>query len=190
MESELTPLLDQLLTLPTLENAKLSPDRHWVAFTWYRVHENADVFAVPTDGSAPPIALTRTPEYTEMVSWSPDSRSVIVREDHDGDERARLFRVSLNAPEVLIPLTEDHPPYYLRGGSLHPDGTMLFYGMNYDVESGQEIEPTWIYRHDLKTGKRTAIGRPNRAFKAVPHLNQQATHLIYTRRGRHRVDGL
>ena len=44
--------LHQLLNLPTVQYARLSPDRRWVAFVWYRRHENMDVFVVPTDGSA------------------------------------------------------------------------------------------------------------------------------------------
>ena len=47
--------LNRLLTLPTVLSAWLSPDRRWVAFEWYRVHENLDVFLVPADGSAPPV---------------------------------------------------------------------------------------------------------------------------------------
>ena len=88
--------LGQLLSLPTVLLAQLSPDGKWVAFLWYRVHENVDVFIAPTDGSTPPVALTHTPEYTELVSWTSDSRAVILAEDHDGDERSRLFRVDLN----------------------------------------------------------------------------------------------
>src|SRR5512136_2646736 len=121
--------LQQLLTLPSVLAAQLSPDGAWVAFLWYRVHENVDVFLAPCDGSAAPVALTHTPEYTELVSWIPDSRAVIVAEDHDGDERARLFRIDLNldpagqpAPGPMVPLTEDRPPYFIRGGHLSPDG--------------------------------------------------------------------
>jgi Tol biopolymer transport system component len=87
--------LHQLLTLPTVEEARLSPDKRWVAFLWYRMHENIDVFLVPSDGSQPPFALTHTPEATELVSWTPDSKAVIVSEDHDGDEYTRLYRVDI-----------------------------------------------------------------------------------------------
>ena len=56
--------LEQLLNLPDVVTAKLSPDGRWVAFVWYHVHENFDVFVVPSDGSAAPVALTHTPEWT------------------------------------------------------------------------------------------------------------------------------
>jgi dipeptidyl aminopeptidase/acylaminoacyl peptidase len=175
--------LHQLMTLPTVLEGKISPDKRWVVFTWYRKHENIDVFLAPTDGSSAPIPLTHTPEATELVSWTPDSQAVIVSEDHDGDEFARLFRVDINQPKMMHPLTEDRPPYFIRGGMLHPNGRYLFYGANFDFETGQVIEPTWIYRHDLSSGERVPISRPSIPNWTVPELNKPGTHLIYTRRG-------
>lgn len=185
-------LLQQLLSLPTVRQAELSPDGVWVAFIWYHVHENVDVFVVPTDGSALPIALTHTPEFTELVSWTADSRAVIVAEDHDGDERTRLFRIDLNIgadkrsqPGPMIPLTEDRPPYFIRGGQLSRDGNIAYYGANYDFERGQLLEPTWIYRHDLRTGQRTPLARLLRPAYVAPELNHTGTHLIYGCKERH-----
>jgi dipeptidyl aminopeptidase/acylaminoacyl peptidase len=175
--------LHQLLTLPTVLQARLSPDKRWVAFSWYRRHENIDVFLVPTDGSQSPIPLTHTPEATELVSWSSDSTAVIVSEDHDGDEFVRLFRVDLSHPLTMHPLTEDCPPFFIRGGMLHPNGRHLFYGANYDFEHGKLIEPTWLYRHDLQSGERLPIARPSIPNWLSPELNLAGTHLIYSRRG-------
>jgi dipeptidyl aminopeptidase/acylaminoacyl peptidase len=177
--------LHQLMTLPTVLEARQSPDRRWVAFTWYRIHENIDVFLVPSDGSQPPIPLTHTPEATELVSWTPDSQAVIVAEDHDGDEFSCLFRVNIEQPEVMLPLTEDRPPYFIRGGMLHPDGVNLFYGANNDFDADKVIEPTYVYRHNLETGERIALARPLAANWTVPELNLQGTHLIYPRRDLH-----
>jgi dipeptidyl aminopeptidase/acylaminoacyl peptidase len=184
-ESKTDPFLHQLLFLPEVLNARLSPDGRWVAFEWYRIHENLDVFVVPADGSAPPVPLTYTPELTHLVSWTFDSRAVIVAEDHHGDERARLFRVDLDRSNEMQPLTEDRPPYFIRGGSLHPDGGALFYGANYDFGSRRILEPTWIYRHDLESGERTAVARPQKPAWTIPSINRPGTHLIYTRQDRH-----
>ncbi|MFQ6101159.1 MAG: S9 family peptidase [Anaerolineae bacterium] len=179
------PFLHQLLSLPTVLYARMSLDRRWVAFEWYRIHENLDIFVVPTDGSAPPVVLTHTPEATRLVSWTFDSQAVIVAEDHDGDERNRLFRVPLDHPGEMQPLTEDRPPYFIWGGDLHPDGRTLFYGANYDFATDQAIEPTWIYRHDLKSGERAPIARPRCPAWSVPSLNRPGTHLLYARKDRH-----
>jgi len=177
--------LQNLLQLPTVVYALLSPDGRWVAFVWYHRHENMDVFVMPTDGSTSPLALTDTPEYTWLVGWTPGSRAVIVEQDHDGDERVQLFRVDLERPGELVPLTGDCPPYFIRGGSLSPDGRCLFYGANFDFSSGQVLEPTWIYRHDLSTGERIALARPEKPVNMEVSLNRQGTHLLYCRKDRH-----
>jgi len=177
--------LQQLLSLPIVLDARLSPDGRWVAFVWHHRHENLDVFIVPSDGSAAPLALTHTPEATWLVGWSSDARAVVVAEDHDGDERARLFRIAIDRPGQMEALTEDRPPYFIRGGDLSPDERALFYGANYDFSAGREIEPTWIYRHDLRSGERTAIARPQRPAWSAPRLNRTGSHLLYTRQDLH-----
>lgn len=177
--------IQQLLSLPGILHALLSPDGRWVAYLWYRIHANIDVFLVPTDGSLPPIPLTHTPEATDLVSWTSDSRAVIVSEDHDGDEYARLFRVDIDHPQVMHPLTEDNPAYFIRGGCLHPNGRKLYYGMNYDVTSDQVIEPTWVYEHDLETGKRIAIAKPEKPAYLSLEMNLQGSHLLASRKDRH-----
>jgi hypothetical protein len=65
---------------------------------------------------------------------------VIVSQDKDGNERVQLFRVDLDYPLTLIPLTEPGPNYFIRGGSLHPRENWLVYGANVHPESGEETE--------------------------------------------------
>lgn len=177
--------LSQIVSLPLVGAALLSPDRRWVAFEWEKRHENKDVFLVSSAGFEPPLALTHTPEATALVRWAPDSQSVIVAEDQAGDERVTLYRVFLNRPGTLHPLTDFHPPYFVRGGSLSPDGRYLFYGANYDFKSGKLIAPTCIYRHDLMTGERIPLVIPDKPAYTTPELNPSGTHLLYARKDRH-----
>ena len=177
--------LQQLLRLPEVTSAYLSPDGRHIAFNWNRRHPNRDVFVVPADGSTPPAALTHTPEATRFVSWTPGSDAVVVAEDHNGDERVRLFKVSMDAPGSMQPLTEDGPPCFLRGGSLSPCGRFLYYGANYDFSSNEPQEATWIYRHHLHNGQRDVLARPAMPDYSVPVLNRQGTHLLYSRRDHH-----
>jgi dipeptidyl aminopeptidase/acylaminoacyl peptidase len=170
--------LDALLHLPEVDEARLSPDRRWVAFTWTHVGAHTDVYLVPTDGAAAPIALTATPEETRLLGWSFDSRAVLVAEDHAGDEHVRVFRVAIDAPGAMEPLTEDRPPYFLNGGALSPDGRTLFYSLDYDLASGESIEANIIYRHDLQSGERAPLARTRRAVWYGPQLNSAGTHLL------------
>ncbi len=175
------PYLQALLRLPGLVRPIFSRDGRWVAWTWMRVGPTMQVYAAPTDGSTPPIQLTDTSENTHAVSWTPDGSAVIVGYDHDGDERVRLFRVDVAHPRELQPLTEAHPAYFLHGGELHPSGRWLLYAANFDVATGQQIEATWVYRHDLQTGERRVLARPEHGGHPQPDLNEQGTHILYNR---------
>lgn len=180
-----TEYLDALLSLPGLWSAEPSPDGRWVAWTWFRVGPAADVFVAPTDGSTPPIRLTETADNTIVVNWTLDSRAVIVAQDKDGNERAQLFRVDIERPLVMLPLTEPEPNYYVRGGQLHPNGRWLIYGANVDAETGREIEPTWVYRHDLVTGERRPLARPLKGHYYQPDLSPTGEHTLYARKDLH-----
>ncbi|CAN5242492.1 S9 family peptidase [soil metagenome] len=173
--------LDTLLSVPTLYNPEVSPDGRWVTWSWSRLGPAADVYAVRTDGSSPPVRLTETLDDTLVVSWTHDSRAVIVGQDRDGDERTRLFRVSLDEPGVMEPLTRESPNHYIRGGRLHPNGRWLVYGANLDPESGREIEASLVFRHDLDTGGRLALAWPKRANYHAPEINSHGDLILYHR---------
>jgi dipeptidyl aminopeptidase/acylaminoacyl peptidase len=184
--------LEALITLPTLDELQISRDGQWAAWTWYRTGPAADVYAAPTDGSIPPVRLSETPHDTIVTSWTPlppgnkpVRRSVIVSQDRDGNERAQLFRIDLDRPGILQPLTEPSPSFFLRGGKLHPNGRWLVYAANWDEEAGHEIEATWVYRHDLETGHRVALARPRRGCYYQPKLNEPGTHILYQRNDQH-----
>ncbi|MBI4670224.1 MAG: S9 family peptidase [Chloroflexi bacterium] len=177
--------LDAIFQLPYMEREfmRASPDGRWIAWSWYGIGPCADVYAAPTDASAPPLRLSDTRENTLLVAWTPDSRAVLVHQDHDGDERFQLFRIELARPCELIPLTEAQPNYFLRGGELHPNGRWLVYGANYDFDARRETEATWVWRHDLETGERRALARPTRTRWSAPQLSPTGTQVLYERVG-------
>jgi Tol biopolymer transport system component len=153
---------------------KVSPDKKWLAWSWYRTGPAADVYVAPLNGSSAPIRLTETPENTFIIEWMPDSRAVMVSQDESGNERDQLFHLALDRPGVLVPLTEPNPPFYLCGGKVHPNGKWLVFGANYDVATGKEIEPTWIYR---ATKPRIVLAHPEKAAPGIPERDGQ--HILY-----------
>ena len=116
-----------------------------------------------------------------VASWAPDGESVLVTQDTDGDERARLYRVRLDEPGVMEPLTGPNPNYYLRGGRLHPNRRWLVYSANLDAEGGKETEEDRLLRRDLQSGDLLTLARPERGSIAESELNVQGTHVVYTR---------
>jgi dipeptidyl aminopeptidase/acylaminoacyl peptidase len=176
--------LDQIVRLPRIEQPLVSPDTAWVAWSWFGLHNAADVYVAPTDATHAPIRLTRSSDNTRVVSWTADSRALLVEEDAGGNERARLYRIDIEDPAEAVPLTAPDPRYFLRGGSLHSDGQTLIYGANVDLRTDEEIEPTCVIRHDLDTGVRTELARPLRGAGNVPKLNAAGTHVLYTRSDR------
>ncbi len=177
--------MDALLSVPAVYTYFISKDAKYVVYAWKNVHPNLDVFIVSTDGKSRPMALTKTPEATFAVGFAPDSRSVIVGEDKDRNERVRLFEVEIDKPKQMRPLTEEDPDYFLRGGSLHPNRKWLVYAANYDIEKKQEIETTWLYRHDLETEERVILAKPKKPAWVYPQLNSQGTLLLYNRKDIH-----
>ncbi|CAN5535172.1 S9 family peptidase [soil metagenome] len=173
--------LEALLSVPLLSGPVVSANGNWIAWSWSRIGPAADVFVAATDGSVAPVRLTETLDDTVVVSWSPDSRAVIVGQDRDGDERTRLFRVELDKAGVMEPLIEESPNYYIRGGQMHPNKRWLVYGANLDPETGEEIEATWILLQDLETGERKVLASPQRANFYRPSLNSTGTHVLYFR---------
>jgi dipeptidyl aminopeptidase/acylaminoacyl peptidase len=177
--------LDALLNLPKLYVPRVSRDGKKVAWTWAQVGPVADVFFAPTDGSTAPIQLSSTKQDTWLVSWSPDSDSVIVAQDRDGNERYQLFQINLSQPGEMKPLTKANPNFFLRGGQLHPNGQWLVYAANFDADRREEIETTWLYRQDLNTGKMIPLAKPQKAAYYTPQLNQQGSHILYSRKDLH-----
>jgi dipeptidyl aminopeptidase/acylaminoacyl peptidase len=73
----------------------------------------------------------------------------------------------------------------LRGGDLHSNGRWLVYGANFDFESGMEIGPTWVCRHDLESGMRKVLARAEKASYLRPRLSPDGRFVLYTKKDLH-----
>jgi dipeptidyl aminopeptidase/acylaminoacyl peptidase len=93
----------------------------------------------------------------------------------------RLFKVDINAPEKMNPLTEENPHFYLHGGQLHPNNRWLIYGANYDFVEKKELEETFVYRVDLKTNEHKVLAKPLKATFVTPILSKDGAKIIYQR---------
>jgi dipeptidyl aminopeptidase/acylaminoacyl peptidase len=174
--------LDALLALPKLYRPSVSRDGKYAAWMWMGSGKAIDIYFAPTDASSSPVQLTNTSKHTYLISWLPTSDGLVVAQDQDGNERMQLFKLMLDTPNKFEPLTEANPNYYIRGGQIHPNGKWLIYAANADFSSGEEIQATWVYRHDLETGERKPLAKPQKGAYYFPQLNSTGSHILYNRK--------
>ena len=100
---------DNLLTV-RVADPQLSPDGKWVAFVRTTTDlaagkRNADVWLVPSDGSAPPHALTRHEKTDNAPRFSPDGKSLAFVSTRAGTPQVWLLDLSGGEPRKLTDLS-------------------------------------------------------------------------------------
>jgi len=173
--------LDSLMSLPMIGDSIISPDKKHLALSIDRIHENYDVFLKSSDGTGDLTPLTSTPEYTTVKSWAPDSKSVLVGEDKGRDERVTIYRVFLDNPGKMDPVTEVEPNFFMRGGEFGPRGDFIAYSVNYDYDTKKETETFRIIVQDLETGSKTVIARPDKPTYVIPSVDPNGRYVLYNR---------
>lgn len=176
--------LEEVLALPRVVAESVSPDLSRVAFSWAGRGDAVDAFVTPVDGMAGPVRITSSPDDSYVVGWTPDGTEVVVAEDRAGDERTRLYAVAAAPPHARRLLTDEEPAHFLRGGRFAPDGRTLVYAANRDPATGAEIEPFLVYAHDVATGARRVVARPERPGTGAPQLDERGRRILYVRKDR------
>lgn len=161
--------LDALMALPHIGSWKVSPNKRYIGLTVNRIQDNFDVFVKTTYSSGDLVPLTRTPEITVIEDWAPDSKSVLVSEDKAGNERVTLYRVFLDSPLEMEPITQTDPNYYIHSCCFGPRGDFIAYAMNYDFDTKKETATFRIVLHDLDSNERKVVARPDKP--AFPELD-------------------
>ncbi|HEY9789575.1 MAG TPA: prolyl oligopeptidase family serine peptidase [Candidatus Obscuribacterales bacterium] len=175
--------LEALLRLPAVCQPLVSPDGKLVAWSWFHKADRANIYLVAADGSTRPMPLTDSCEDMFVVSWDADGKSLIVECCVDGNERMRLYELDVESGKLTL-LTDEHPQYFLRGGTRSPNKRWLVYGANFDFATGTALDVSAVYRQDLKTGERKLLALPKRSpenGRNAPSLNAQGTHVLYFR---------
>ena len=178
--SEPERLLDALLNLPQVYGPELEERGRLLAWTQIGGGATPQVWARPAGGGAKKLSSGETFNFFE--NFLPGGEGVLYEAD-PGDERTALYAARMSGERAL--LSELHPPYYRRGAALHPERPWLFLGANYDFERKMTIEPTWVWRKDLKTGEHRLLAAPERAGTHGLELAPDGRHLLYDRQGPH-----
>ena len=101
--------LDDLLTAVRVADPQVSPDGRQVAFVRTTTDlaagkRNADVWIVPSDGSAPPRQLTRSEKNDETPRFSPDGETLAFVSDRGGTPQVYLLDLAGGEPRKLTDL--------------------------------------------------------------------------------------
>jgi len=173
--------LDRLLDLPTIYSAGLSPDGTQLAWIWAKLAPTTQLWLQPADGSVAPRCLVDDGLDCDYFIWARDGKSIIVGQSNGGDERITLLQVFLDGQPPRR-LTPEEPDYYIHGGQLLSDNRTLVYAANVDPENGEEIEPSLIYTHDIETGAKSVIARPEKAAFMWPLVSPDDKYVLYERK--------
>ncbi|MHA1965824.1 MAG: prolyl oligopeptidase family serine peptidase [Candidatus Thorarchaeota archaeon] len=169
------------MSLPSIGFVKVSPDKKHLALTISRIQENYDVFLKSTDGTGDLIPLTKTPEITNIMDWSPDSKSILVAEDKARNERVTLYRVFLDNPGEMMPVSEIEPSFFMHGGFFGPRGDFITYSVNYDYDTKKETETFRVVIQDLESGSKSVIARPDKPTYVMPSVDPNGRFILYNR---------
>lgn len=173
--------LESLMTIPELSRVYLSPEKKHFALMVNRIQENYDIFLGSIQRGTEMVPLTRTTERTILTDWAPDSKSVLVAEDKAGNERMTLYRVFLDTPFDMIPLTPKEPDHFLRGGLFSPAGDFIAYAVNYDYDRKKETETFRVVVQDLESGSKTVVARPDKPSSIRVSVDPKGTNILYNR---------
>jgi len=173
--------LESLMTIPEMGRVFLSPEKKHFALMLNRIQENYDIFLGSVQRGTEMVPLTRTLERTFLTDWAPDSKSIIVAEDEAGNERLTLYRVFLDTPFEMIPVTPKDPDHFLRGGLFSPSGDFIAYAVNYDYDRKKETETFRVVVQDLESGSRTVIARPDKPSSMRISVDPNGKYILYNR---------
>ena len=174
--------LNSLMTIPQIgTSVKISPKKRNVALEINRIHENYDIFLASIQRVPEITPLTRTPNSTMLVDWAPDSKSVLVAEDSGGDQRYTIFRIYIDSPFEMQPLTPLNPEYFTQDALFSPGGDSIIYSVNYDIDRKKQTETFRLISQDLESGDKTVIARPDKPCWMAFSVDPRGKYILYSR---------
>ena len=72
-----------------------SPDGRWIAYAQADNDFNVDIYVVPSDGSKPPVNISRHPDVDMSPVWSPDGKAIAFT-GRRGDNEVDIYYVFVN----------------------------------------------------------------------------------------------
>ncbi|HMD33007.1 MAG TPA: prolyl oligopeptidase family serine peptidase, partial [Candidatus Acidoferrales bacterium] len=126
-----------------VSDVTVSPDGKSIVFlltepSYDPAKTSADLWLVPSDGSAPPRRLTYTKPPESSLAWSPDGSRIAFVTKREGDEAAQVYILPLTGP---LSGGEARRVTDLPGGAANPqwrpDGNAILFESTYDPIADQ-----------------------------------------------------
>jgi dipeptidyl aminopeptidase/acylaminoacyl peptidase len=97
---------EDLWLMPRVGAPVVSPDGRWVVVgviepAYDDKAQRADLWLLPSDGSAPPRRLTGTVGRESDVAWSPDGSRIAFAARRDGDDATQIYLLSLEGGDAM-----------------------------------------------------------------------------------------
>ncbi|MDP5084745.1 MAG: prolyl oligopeptidase family serine peptidase [Yoonia sp.] len=168
--------------LPQIETLRASGDGAWAFWSWSGLSEVSEIWMAPTDGSSPPMPLTKdSADHLTLRDVSHDGHRLILAHSPDSCEHDQLLLLDRDKGNALTPLTPLQRDHYVYGGQFSPDGRSISYISDYDDEAQEVIAGNLIYLHDLETGARKILFRNPDPFGAGTEWSPDGQHLLWHR---------
>jgi dipeptidyl aminopeptidase/acylaminoacyl peptidase len=125
---------EDIWLMKRVSDVAVSPDGNSIVFlltepSYDPAKQSADLWLVPSDGSAPPRRLTYTKAPESAPAWSPDGTRLAFATRREGDEAVQVYILSLNGGEARritdLPAGASNPQW-------RPDGNAILFESNYD----------------------------------------------------------
>ena len=182
--TDLTDLARIWASLPGFETVRASGDGTWAYWAWTGRHETAEIYAAPTDGSAPPLRLTHGTDHFAIRDVTRDGNHLILAQSRHSCEHDQLFLLDRTAGNRLTELTPLQTNHYLYGGNFAPDGASFCFIADFDYDTGRVTAGGWVYAQELATGARKVLIRTSEPFETGPVHSHSGGHLLWHRHTR------
>ncbi len=140
------PTIQELIDLPTLETAQISPDGRFIAYEqsqpdWEKDSYISQIWLVAAAGRSEPRQLTFTPNGSRQPRWSPDGRFLAFISKREDDKVSQIYRLSPTGGEAerLSEAETDVQQFFWA-----PDGQSLaFTAVDAESDADKEREKTY-----------------------------------------------
>ena len=164
--------------LPQVSHVHASGDGKWVLFCASGLNEIDEVFAVPADGTAPPVQLTFGLDHHQIRDVSHDGMVLVVAQSKHASEHDHLMMLDRRVGNKLRLLTPKQDSHYVYGGRLTRDGQAMIFVADYDYNAEKVIEGGAVWWQNLTTGARRCLTRTTALFDRAPSFSPSGRDIL------------